>query len=400
MKILKFYSEGFKRLKVVEITPDGNIQIVSGANEAGKSSVLDAIWSVLCWRQASKNIPNPVNNDKNKAIIELDLGEYIVTRIFGNSGETTQLKITRPNGDQVNSPQKILDGIVGDLSFDPLKFSRENEDKQREILANTINLDLATFDKKRKQAYDDRTEANREKDKLKGILLSLRPPTNEDPIEEKSVSEIGEQLQKSLNNEKEINRLRGIIAYDEEELKKIQVRIQENKKLLEAAESINMESPVSLMTSLQEIEKLNRRAREVKQYTAAKKQLDEIEDNIKKLNAAMELIDIEKNEALENAKLPIDGLSLTEHGIIVNNVPWRQLSQAQKIKYAMAIAMANNPKLKVILISDGSLLDKQSMEVITHMATENNFQVWIEIVDESGKVGVYLENGMIKNQLV
>jgi DNA polymerase III epsilon subunit-like protein len=48
MKIVKLTAENVKRLRAVEITPDDTVQIVTGRNAQGKTSVLDAIWLALC----------------------------------------------------------------------------------------------------------------------------------------------------------------------------------------------------------------------------------------------------------------------------------------------------------------------------------------------------------------
>ena len=58
--------------------------------------------------------------------------------------------------------------------------------------------------------------------------------------------------------------------------------------------------------------------------------------------------------------------------------------------------MAMNPKLRVIIIVDGSLLDSENFKVIENMANDNDFQVWIEKVDDTGKIGIYIEDGEIK----
>jgi len=52
--------------------------------------------------------------------------------------------------------------------------------------------------------------------------------------------------------------------------------------------------------------------------------------------------------------------------------------------------------LKVIRILDGSLLDSTNMNLIKEMAQGQDYQVWVEVVDESGKVGITIENGEIK----
>lgn len=54
MKIIRLDAANVKRLKAVEITPDGTLQVVTGANGAGKSSVLDAIWLALGGGPASR----------------------------------------------------------------------------------------------------------------------------------------------------------------------------------------------------------------------------------------------------------------------------------------------------------------------------------------------------------
>mgnify|MGYP001295983560 FL=1 len=60
------------------------------------------------------------------------------------------------------------------------------------------------------------------------------------------------------------------------------------------------------------------------------------------------------------------------------------------------MAMAINPKLRVIRIMDGSLLDRQAMAQIEEMARERDFQVWIERVDENGTTGVLIEDGEVQ----
>jgi hypothetical protein len=94
--------------------------------------------------------------------------------------------------------------------------------------------------------------------------------------------------------------------------------------------------------------------------------------------------------------MPIDGLAIKEDGVTFNGIPFEQLSSSEQLKVSLAIAMANNPALKVIRILDGSLLDADNMAIIEQMADKEDYQVWIEVVDSSGKVGFYIEEGEVK----
>ena len=57
--------------------------------------------------------------------------------------------------------------------------------------------------------------------------------------------------------------------------------------------------------------------------------------------------------------------------------------------------MAQNPKLRVLRVRDGSLLDEDALALIAKMAGDQDWQVWIERVDSTGKVGFVLEDGAV-----
>ena len=51
MKILSLTVRNFLKVEVAEIAPDGNLVVVAGPNEAGKSSLIGAMWTPrLRWR--------------------------------------------------------------------------------------------------------------------------------------------------------------------------------------------------------------------------------------------------------------------------------------------------------------------------------------------------------------
>ena len=50
----------------------------------------------------------------------------------------------------------------------------------------------------------------------------------------------------------------------------------------------------------------------------------------------------------------------------------------------------------MIRVRDGSLLDEDSMQILAEMATEADYQVWVERVSTSGQGGIYIEDGRVK----
>ncbi len=391
MKIVQLIAENFKRLKAIQIVPKENCILITGKNEQGKSSVLDCIWMALEYAEANKENPMPVRQGEAKGFACIDLGDYIVTRRFTADGGTT-LQIETPIGDKVSSPQKLLDGLIGKLSFDPLAFSRLKEVEQRQVLLDILGIDLDKFDIEYKKVYGERSELNKEKKRLEGMIQGITPPTDKDPMAEISATELIKTIQEEKEN---LAQLRARIKRIEEIDLLIQ-KLQEERNNLSKIESNSKYNIPTLEEKLRDLEVNNRRAREVQQYKSIQVELEKVNSLVDKLNNKLELIKIEKDEALEKNPLPIDGLEITPDGVLFKQIPFQQLSSAIKTRIALAIAMAANPKLRVIRIMDGSLLDSESMKIIEEMAIANDFQIWIEKVDESGKCGIVIEDGGIK----
>jgi hypothetical protein len=413
MKIIQFHSENFKRIKVVDITPDGYVQIISGLNENGKSSILDAIWTTLQYKAGKKSNPEPVRAGEAEAVTILDLGDYIVTRCIKANGSTT-LKITTPDGNIVPSPQKLLDGLIGDLSFDPWEFANMKEQDQRDTLADVVfnisngQTDLAEYDRKRKVAYDKRTQIKKDKIRIENSLRNIAPPTQQDPQEELSAVYVAEKLRTTLSENTEFDRRTENLKLLQETIDRLQRELEEARNAAQreriALSKLRQIDPEPLKTQLAGLEKANKRAREVQEYKKLQKQLKDVNQEIEDLNDEMELLDINKAEALENCPLPVKGFTITENGIMVMNeegkwVPFTQASAARKLRISLAIAMASNPELRVIRITDGSVLDDKSIEIIDEMARDKDFQIWVEYASRNSKdkVGVYIEDGKVAN---
>lgn len=141
---------------------------------------------------------------------------------------------------------------------------------------------------------------------------------------------------------------------------------------------------------------MNAKIREQQHRQVVVAELADARGKQSKLTERIERIQKTKADALAAVEFPVPGLSFDESGVTLNGIPLEQASSAEQLRVSVALAMAANPELRVLRIVDGSLLDSDSMKIITELATEHDYQVWIEVVDESGKVGVVIEEGRVK----
>jgi DNA repair exonuclease SbcCD ATPase subunit len=426
MKIIKFKAENFQKLKVVEISPDGNVVQITGKCEQGKTTILDAIHVAL---GGGKMPTEPIRQGEKKASVEIDLGDMIVTRSFTPAGSS--LKIVNKDGFKASKPQDLLDKLVGKLAFDPLEFARADSKKQVEMLLGVIDLkidlvklhDIAgiefkefenpldTLNEAYKEVAENRKLTNRQLDSAKKIIADMPAVAKVDKIPLAELVEEKEKLEaENKRNEIDRNYLADLIADEkrlQDEVEMLEKELQDKKKSL-LAKSENCMKQEKIVDSLVDndltninnriatVDETNRQADKYVQRQAKQAELDKFQAESDDYTAKLKKIIDYKNDLVKSTKFPVEGLDFANGGINYNSVPFAQSSTAQKLKVSTAIGMAINPKLRVMLIDGAESLDSTQKQIVADMAKNNDYQLWITEVNENEKVGIYIEDGAVK----
>ena len=78
------------------------------------------------------------------------------------------------------------------------------------------------------------------------------------------------------------------------------------------------------------------------------------------------------------------------------SLPFSQASSSEQLRVSVAIGLALNPKLKVLLIRSGNLLDDDSLKAVAAQAEAAEAQVWVEWVTANAEgVSVMIEDGRV-----
>lgn len=420
MKIIKLTADNIKKLRAVEIVPDGPVIQISGANGAGKSSVLDAIWWALGGTKAVDAVP--IREGQDRAAITLDLGEYRVTRTFtpGNS----YLKVESADGAAFKSPQALLDGLVGQLSFDPLAFVRADGKTQVDLLIRATGLTLdadalataagrapipgpdpitvlrATY----KAVFEDRTAVNRRLEQARAAVTRL---PDAEPTEPVRVTDLMAEQQRLLDvreaartHNAQGDTLDATIA----RLRADRARLQAELAACDAALSTAQHQRAdwhpqaepdftAIAARIQQADALNAQAQAWQARQAAEADVTTQQIAADALTERLKAILAFKTTLMAQAAFPVPGIGFDEAGVTYQGRPLAQASSAEQLRVSVALGIALNPTIRVMRIQDGSLLDRESLRLLTELATTHDMQVWVETVDESGEVGVYIEDG-------
>jgi DNA repair exonuclease SbcCD ATPase subunit len=442
MRVVHLVTENFKRIRVVDITPEGNIVTIGGKNGSGKTSVLDAIYVALIGRAA--NPPRPVRAGEEKATIKLDLGDFLITRTFTvKAGDkyTDTVKVETADGLRYGEPQKVLNALLGEIGFDPFDFMQKKPKEQAEMLLQMVPLpvDLDEMAELDTSDFAKRRDVNRDADALQARLNGI--PKEEVPEDVPDRAELTAKLASAADTNGKIDaerrdredtaraarqrRQHGDELRDTAASRRAEAaRLIEDAERLEAsagaddADADRLEKELAALPALDEpvnTEDLRRQLTEADAVLAAierQRQRVELAEQLAAKQAestgyteAMAARAKQRQDALAKAKMPIDGLgfSIDEQGkayVTWEGLPFveDQISTAVQLRVSTKIAMAANPKLRVLRIKDGSLLDEDAMKMLAEMAAAEDYQLWIEVVRADGGVGFIMEDGAVKAQ--
>lgn len=446
MKLINLRAENIKRLVAIEISPTGAVVELTGKNKQGKSSTLDAIWWGIAG--ATHIQKSPIREGADEAIIVLDMGELKITRTFKRREKTekdqkeyaTKLTLTFADGREPKSPQTILDGLLDALCFDPLQFKRAEPKKQYQALRAMIpGVDFDALDDQNRADYNKRTEISGKADQKRSAadIIVVAKDTPAEPIDETAITDAmaaagatnsdiegrrlrRESAQESIGtgrhaavlarteSEKVMDKARqdaaAIIAEGERARDQLVSQADEfetkandlEKKLAEAPELPPLVNTDDLKTQLEAAKQTNTKVALRTNKVTLTAEADALDREIGQITGRIKARDQAKQDAIAAAKLPVEGLGFGDGEILLNGKPFDQASDAEQLRVSCAIAMAQNPKLRVMLIRDGSLLDTDSMKLLSDMMDANDFQCWIETVESGNASAVVIEDGRVK----
>jgi DNA repair exonuclease SbcCD ATPase subunit len=413
MQIIQLTAENVKRLQAVKIEPNGKpLVVIGGKNGNGKTSVLDSIEMALGGGATLP--PMAVRKGQKAARIVLTMDEdYVIERRIDAGGKTS-LEVRAKNGAKYPKPQALLDSFCAKFSFDPLKFAGMKPAEQVELLRKVTGLDFAEIDNARAIAYDNRAGVNRTIKEIEGQLAGL-PEHPDAPAAEVSVAALADEMNTASARNAAKERLksdwdraanavtgwRAEVEKAERELVDLREKVIQAEEHLEAAAAAFEAAPdggdlTPIRERMAEAEGINRRVRANQSRKELAARLEAAKALSKQFTEGIDGLDEQKRALLAAAAFPVPGLSIDEETVTVDGIPFEQLSGALQLRVSVAMGLALNPTVKVLLIRDGSLLDEENLGMVAEMAAEAGAQVWLERVGAGQEVAIVLEDGTVK----
>ena len=410
IKINKLEIENVKRVKAVKMEPTANgLTIIGGNNGQGKTSVLDSI----AWALGGNKF-KPSQAQREGSAIPPNL--HIVMSnglIVERKGKNSDLKVIDPDGNKAG--QNLLDSFIDELALNLPKFMQQSSREKASTLLQIIGVgeQLVLLEKEEQDTYNRRHAIGQIADQKEKFAKEQEyyPDAPKDLVSASDlIKEQQEILARNGENQRKRENLVKIQHLHEEAIKnverlklelseaetKLANAIQDLVTANKSVENLVDESTAELEKSITEIDEINRKVR-------ANLDKDKAEEDARGYRAEYEeltkaLTDVRKRKAalLDNADLPLAGLSVEDGELIYNGFKWDNMSGSDQLKVATAIVRKLNSNCGFVLLDKLEQMDQESLKEFGAWLEAEGLQAIATRVSTGEECSIIIEDGYVK----
>lgn len=441
--------ENYKNISKRIVDIGGRSILVMGPNGSGKSSFIQA----LCSPLDSKVIPTePIKKGEERSKIEVELVgvmgglpvKYTLELYFSLGNKKGRLVVLNAQGETIKAPATFVKGLIGNATFDPLKWLNESNEKRLKMFKQLTGCEIE-IDKLNKIISDFKTSKKFKKERaedLESVLKNhgytqeeIEKYSKPDPIApwQEQLANISKAITTYTSIEDQVKGFKvGITSKDteivsirgdveiaksasEDEVKRLEALIQKEKDKLEAIISDKANKITACFEDIKKFkenirkgeewltakgdkptaEKINDRINTaiahnehfaiVEKHSEQQREMLKSKQEIAKIDSDIEAIEKERADLISKSQLPIAGLSFTEDQIFIDGLPLEtgQQNTQNLIDISVEVAVALNPTLKCVFLHEASLYDKKHLRAIFQKIESKGYMAVAEYVTDT-----------------
>lgn len=411
IKIASLTTENVKRVKSVHIEPSPNgLTIIGGNNNNGKTSILDSIaWAL----GGNKYRPSKAQREGSVVppTINLKLSNGLIVE---RKGKNSDLKVTDPTGNKAG--QNLLDSFVEELAINLPKFINSSDKEKANTLLEIIGVgqQLYELECQEKEKYNMRRSIGQIADQ-KEKFAKEQPFYPEAPKTLVSITDLITQQQDILAKNGENQRKRDMTDQLHRQATQLMAEIERQENTLanlkaqyqsvlrdydvaqKTSEQLQDESTEELEESIANIEAINIKVRANLDREKAEQDAAEYRAQYSSLTTEIESLRKQRMDLLQNADLPLEGLSVEDGELLYNGQRWDNMSGSQQLMVSTAIVRKLKPECGFVLIDKLEQMDMQTLNEFGAWLEQEGLQAIATRVSTGDECSIIIEDGYVKN---
>lgn len=414
VKINKLEIENVKRVKAVSIEPTAQgLTILGGNNNQGKTSVLDAIAWALGGNKYKPSKPAR-DGSMNPPTLRVELSNGLIVE---RKGKNSDLKVTDPSGNKAG--QQLLDSFVEELAINLPKFIESSAKDKANTLLQIIGVGekLWELDRKEEKLYSERRAIGQIAYQKKKFA-DEQPQYPEAPNELVSISDLiyeqqeilarnGENARKRQNRENIVNEMHLSEARLEQLKEQLAQEEATHEKLMgdyieanKSVEDLEDESTEEIENSIANIEEINRKVRANLDKEKAEEEAKQYKSQYDNLSAEIQKVRDERTSLLDNADLPLPGLSVEDGELVFEGQKWDNMSGSQQLRVSTAIVRKLKPECGFVLLDKLEQMDIPTLTEFGKWLESEGLQAIATRVSSGEECQIIIEDGYVVSDTV
>ena len=311
----------------------------------------------------------------------------------------------------------MLDAFVSNFALDLPKFMNATGKEKADTLLQIIGIGNRVYEHETQetQVYNERRAIGQIADQKKKFAAEM-PEYEGVPNEPVSASELINKQQEILarngennrlraekdnlesranNLQSEINRLNEDLRKYNSELTKVLAQLERSRKTVA---ELHDESTAELERNITEIDEINRKVRANLDKAKADEDAKEYYGKYADMTAQLEEIRKTKYDLLNNANLPLDGLSVEKGELTYNGFKWDNMSGSEQLRVATAIVRKLNPECGFVLLDKLEQMDTDTLKDFAKWLESEGLQAIATRVSNGDECSIIIEDGYIKSE--
>ena len=157
------------------------------------------------------------------------------------------------------------------------------------------------------------------------------------------------------------------------------------------------ESTAELEANIANVEEINRKVRANLERQKAELDAEEYQMQYESYTKDIEAIRQERIAMLNNADLPLPGLSVENGELTYKGFKWDNLSGSEQLKVATAVVRKLNPKCGFVLLDKLEQMDLDTLNEFSIWLKQEGLQAIATRVSTGDECSIIIEDGYIKN---
>ena len=403
IKINKLEIENVKRVKATRFEPEENgLTVIGGKNGQGKTSVLDAI----TWALGGDRY-RPTQAQREGSVlppyIHVVLSNGLVVE---RKGKNSDLKVIDPNGRK--GGQQLLNEFVEELALNLPRFMQASGREKADTLLRIIGVGdrLHELEQQERELYAHRHAIGQIADQKKKYAqeIAYYPDAPKEPV---SATELILRQQEILarNGENQRKRLRQLEDEAADVQRKLDALLARQQAVLadldiarRSAADLADESTAELEQSIANIEQINRKVRANLDKDKAETDALAYQNRYAELTEQLESVRKARIGLLQNADLPLPGLSVEDGELLYHGKAWDCMSGADQLRVATAIVRRLNPKCGFVLLDKLEQMDLDTLREFGAWLEQEGLQAIATRVSTGGECSIIIEDGYIAGE--